>query len=373
MRAALAVVVLVFLAAALPGMARGTDAPGALLPLGWTVSGPRVLALPAGTPGSPDGAGAVQPAVFRAANGTYLMCYTGSGGFGLVILGAFSRDGITWTKLAGSITLANGAASPFVMPVAGGYRMWFESVEGGVGPLGYTDRIYGATSNDGLNWTITGVVLDVGTGAAWDAGTVADPWVVQGPDGLYRMYYTMYAANGSIAIGVATSSDLVTFTKWSGNPVLLPGPAGSWDDAAVANPAVVSGSSWTLFYGGRTASGPNFIGLATSSDGYHWTRHPAPFLSADLPGTWDSFDVGGPAYLAGSVSRLYFDGRNSTGPSAIGFVNLTGSSSNSGPGGSVLGLPLADFIFLIAFVGIGVAVLVVAVVALRNETRRRAR
>lgn len=315
----------------------------------------------------------MQPTVFRALNGTYLMYYTGYSGSEDSILGAFSRDGVTWTKLPGSIFLDNGAASPFVMPFENGYRMWFESVMWGVGPLGYTDRIYGATSTDGLSWNVTGVVLDVGAGSAWDAGAVGDPWVVQGADGAYRMYYSMYAANGSVAIGVATSSNLVTFTKWPGNPTLLPGPAGRWDDAAVSNPSVVSGSTWALFYGGRTSSSPNAIGLATSSDGYHWARSPAPFLSPGLAGTWDSFSVGGPAFFSGPMPRLYFDGRGPTGANDIGLVNLTGSSSAAGAGGSFLGLPLAESVFLIAFVGVGVAALAVAVALLRNESLGRRR
>ena len=369
-RAAVVLASLLFCAAALPGLAHATNAPERPSPLELSLSGPRLLVLPVGHPGSPDSMGASQPAVFRASNGSYLMYYTASNGFRDEILGAISPDGIAWAKLPGGIFLNDGAGSPFVLPVGTGYRMWFESVVWGPGPLGYTDRIYGATSMDGLSWTITGMVLDVGSGSDWDAGSVGDPWVVQGTDGVSRMYYSMYAANQSVALGVATSTDLLSFTKWSGNPVFLPGPSGSWDDVSVSNPSVVAGATWTLFYQGRRSSTTGQLGIAASSDGYRWTRAPAPFLASDAPGTWDSYGIGSPAFQQAEPARLYYNGGTQNGVVQVGMVNITGAPS-SGTGGAVLGLSLDEFVFLIAILGVGAAVLVAIAVTLRNQTRPR--
>ncbi len=369
-RIAMVVALLVFATFALPSPARGNVSSGGRV-LGWSVSGPRVPVLSAGPSGSPDSNGASQPTVFRVANGSYLMYYTGNDGAEDRILAAYSHDGISWTKLPGDIFLDNGAASPFVLPLATGYRMWFESISWGMGPLGYEDQIYGAVSANGLNWTLTGIALDVGNGSAWDAATVADPYVVQGPDGLYRMYYTMYAANGSIALGVATSSDLMSFTKWPGNPILVAGPAGSWDSGAVSGCAVLAGATWTLFYGGRPPYTAGQIGIADSTDGYHWVRSTVPFLPVDGPGTWDSLALGSPSPLDAEPIRLYFDGTSRIGTGDIGFVNVTGTSSGGGTAGTLLGIPIAALVFLVAFVGLGVAVLIVIVVVLRAEGRRR--
>ncbi len=330
------------------------------------------MVLAPGPYGSLDGARVFQPAVVRSTNGSYLMYYTGSDGYRNRIFGAYSPDGVVWTKLSGSIYLNDGAGSPFVMTVGSGYQMWFESVVWGVGPLGYTDRIYAANSTDGLFWTISGVVLDVGSGTAWDAGSVGDPSVVRGPDGVYRMYYTMYAANHTGAIGVATSTDLVSFTKWPGNPVLFPGSVGSWDDYAVTNPSAVAEPTWALFYNGRQATTIDQIGLATSADGYHWIRRSAPFLGKDSAGTWDSAGVGGPSFLAGGLARLYFDGTTGNGSNEIGMISVSLPQTGTTTGETtILGLSVWSFAFLVAVLVMGGAVIVVVALAFRGDYRRR--
>lgn len=366
--AALAIV----LATAAPAAVEATTRRSTLASSGWTVAGPRLRVLAPSPSGWPDMGGVSQPTVVQGTNGSFLMYYTGYDGARNRILTAQSSDGIVWTKIPGSISLNDGAGSPFVMRIGIEYRMWFESVVWGSGPLGYTDRIYGATSFDGLNWTITGVVVDVGAGPAWDAGTVGDPWVVRASNGTYLMYFGMYAANRSVAIGVATSADLVTFTKWPGNPVLLPGPPGSWDDYSVSNPAVATGGSWAIFYGGRRAATKDQIGLASSSDGFHWTRTTGPFLGADTAGRWDSGVVGAPAIVKAGTNRLYYDGSNTTGGSGIGMVNLTVSTTGGGEGNAtMLGIPLVAFLTILVLLAVGAAAVVVFAIMAGGTSRRR--
>ncbi|HYM39595.1 MAG TPA: hypothetical protein VEY12_05555 [Thermoplasmata archaeon] len=353
-----------------PIVARG-DRPGtASSAMDWSVVGPRLLVLPVGPPGSLDAAQVSQPAVVRALNGSYLMYYTGSDGSRNRILAAHSRNGIAWTKLGGSLFLNDGSGSPFLLLIAGTYHLWFESVVWGVGPLGYTDRIFHATSTDGVTWSTPALALDVGNVSDWDGGSVGDPSVAPGAPGDYRMYYTMYAANHTAAIGVATSTDLVTFTKWAGNPVFRPGPSGSWDDYTVANPSVVPGSPWTLFYGGRRSFTRGQIGLATSLDGYTWTRGSAPLLGYDPPGTWDSAGVGDPEFVEGAPPHLYFDGASGTGASEIGMVNVTSASSSGATEGTVLGIPVLAFVLLVLVAGIGVATVLAVLLVLRSGSRR---
>ncbi len=348
--------------------ARATSESGVpIAAVGWSVSGPRSMVLSHGPLGSPDAWWAFQPSVVRAPNGTYLMYYTGYDGSRDRILAATSPDGTTWTKLPWSLFVDNGAAGPFVLVVGGEYRMWFESITWGSGPLGYADRIVETNSSDGVTWSAPWVVVDVGNGSAADAGGVSGPTVAPDPQGGYRMYYTATAANGTAGIAVATSTDGVNFTKRAGGPVLLPGPAGTWDDFIVSDPAVIPGSSWTLFYSGRRSTGYAQMGVATSPDGWNWTADPEPFLSTDAPGSWDSAQVGSPSVLSGSSPWLYFDGSaGGNGTNGIGMVRLVPPSSGSGSGSVTAGttVSLDSAAALLAFVGAGAGVAVLAAVAL---------
>lgn len=319
---------------------------------GWSVAGTPQVVVDLGPPGTPDAAGAMRPFVLEAPNGTLLMYYTGSDGVTNRIMLAFSSDGVHWTKYGMVLAFLGGAAAPFVMIRGSEYLMWFMGLSYG-GPLGYTDRIYEATSSDGIAWSVVGLAVGLGAQGAWDEATVADPTVASLPNGTYRMYFTGYEANQSTAIGLATSADLVNWTEDPLNPVLSRGPAGSWESAGCSNPSVATGSDWTLFYEG-CAKGIYQVGIATSSDGLHWTRSASPFLPNGAPGTWDDIEIGSPDYFHGAVgARLYCDGYNGTN-SRIGMVSLAYAGPSSGGGGF---LPSA--LDLVVFV----ALVVVAVVA----------
>ena len=55
---------------------------------------------------------------------------------------------------------------------------------------------------------------------------------------------------------------------------LGPGPAGAWDSEKVGRPAVLyENGIYKMWYDGA-ANGHRHVGLATSNDGIHFTRHP---------------------------------------------------------------------------------------------------
>ena len=91
---------------------------------------------------------------------------------------------------------------------------------------------------------------------------------------------------------------------YTNNPVLRPGPPGSWDAGALGSMTVLQvGPEFHLYYeawGVRRQSAADYrslqIGHATSPDGVHWTKDPAnPVLPQghggdwDRDGTWDPF------------------------------------------------------------------------------------
>jgi hypothetical protein len=131
--------------------------------------------------------------------------------------------------------------------------------------------------------------------SGWDNGLVASPSVIK-VGGAYMMYYegqdtTSYTWH----IGLATSSDGITWTKSSSNPVLSPGASGNWDSFEVRYPSVhYDGSTYRMWYWGRSGiDNAAMIGLATSSDGVTWTKHSSAVLGTD----------GYSSYIPGSVIK----------------------------------------------------------------------
>lgn len=64
-------------------------------------------------------------------------------------------------------------------------------------------------------------------------------------------------------------------TKYSNNPIVTPDQE-SWDSDRTWQPSVVhNGTNFLMLYSGRNSNGRFQIGLATSSDGLIWTKHPS--------------------------------------------------------------------------------------------------
>lgn len=177
------------------------------------------------------------------------------------------------------------------------FMMWYSGGSGGVHNIGL------ATSSDGKTWTryaqdpnfAPNPVLTPGSPGNWDSDSVDESWIIQ-DGGQYKMWYSGQHWNpeGSIQnweIGYATSPDGIHWTKYTGNPVLMPGTSGSFDDKYVWRPIVVAtGSGFLMYYRGapQTSGTAAKAGFAASSDGIHWTKTGVlsmPQGSSD----WDAF------------------------------------------------------------------------------------
>ncbi|BCJ37621.1 glycosylase [Actinocatenispora thailandica] len=74
------------------------------------------------------------------------------------------------------------------------------------------------------------------------------------------------------------------FTKYSGNPILTPDPGHDWESAWLFNPcAIVVDGHVALLYRAQNAAKTSSIGLATSTDGFHFERRPEPVLAPTEP------------------------------------------------------------------------------------------
>jgi hypothetical protein len=105
------------------------------------------------------------------------------------------------------------------------------------------------------------------------------------------------------------------FKGWEGNPVIVPGEPGSWDDLYVIMAFVLEyDDTIYLYYSAYNKTGSRALGLATSTDGYHFTKYPGnPILTGDGEG-YDSFGVAQAQVLKADTGWvLYFNGREIAG------------------------------------------------------------
>jgi predicted GH43/DUF377 family glycosyl hydrolase len=263
----------------------------------WQKAG-RVL--PVGTAGSADSTWARNPFVLKESDGTYKMWYHGFDGTRHRILLATSGDGLDWTKEGVVLDLFESQSGLFVRKDET-YHMWFKGGSSLVGD------IYHATSPDGRAWTLDGIALSRGPSGAWDSANLNNPWIVRVGDTNY-MYYS--GTEGfTERIGLAASTVDTGFVRVSSSPVLGLGAPGEWDSGIVRVPAVVTGTSWVMYYAG--AGGGLFsIGTATSEDGIVWIRSSGnPILRPDPSPSWDSAGLVGGAILEDSGgSHFYYTG-----------------------------------------------------------------
>lgn len=213
-------------------------------------------------------------------NGTaFLMWYTGTNGIkypgGAVGL-AFSTDGLNWVKYSGNPVLTPSAlgsdqkyiATPYVISLQLTYNMWYTG-KSSASPN--VNKILYATSFDGINWSKwpSPVLTPSADPTAWDSNGVYSPSVIWNGQ-IFGLWYSGINQTGVVPrIGYSTSPDGGAWTRSANNPILSPGPAGSWDSAGVEQPSVVqAGASYMMFYDGYSLLQGQRIGLALAPLGF---------------------------------------------------------------------------------------------------------
>ncbi len=176
------------------------------------------------------------------------------------------------------------------------YRMWFTSLS----LNGGTFCISSAISLNLKDWFVNAKNPVLKNGPGWDNGGVVYPCVIKDNTG-YKMYYGGNWAR--LEIGVATSPDGVTWTKHPGNPIIHGGNSGQWN-YALRDPAVIyEDGIYKVWFEGRNGY-PSAIGYATSTDGFSWTMHPGnPIIIHGPSGSWEEQGVGEPTVVR--VNGIY--------------------------------------------------------------------
>jgi predicted GH43/DUF377 family glycosyl hydrolase len=178
------------------------------------------------------------------------------------------------------------------------------------------------------------IVLPASTGK-WDSNVLWRPCVVKTDSG-FLMWYNGEDGMGVDRIGLATSSDGVSWTRYAQNPVLTEGASGEWDHGSVNEAWVIyEGGLFKMWYSGETLTGTNpytaqiatyQIGYATSTDGIHWTKYFGnPVLTTGPSGSWDDKWVWRPIVLSTSPSSwlMYYSGESKSGATGGGTARST--------------------------------------------------
>jgi len=245
-------------------------------------------------------------------SGDYNLLYEGQQDFDSSQIGlATSTDRETWSKDSNNPVFGPSssgfdsaeATRPEIVEQSGTYYMYYSGWDGA------TYRIGLATSTDLINWSreSSNPLITPGSSGAWDEQWVYTQAVIV-ESGDWKMLYGGRNSNNTFQIGLATSTDGVSWTKSSSNPVLSPSSSG-WDSADVYQPTLIkdTDSTYHLFYRGQDGSTAN-IGHAYSSDLTNWTKDSDnPVLTSGSG--WESADASGPYVLYdGTDYLLYYTG-----------------------------------------------------------------
>lgn len=101
------------------------------------------------------------------------------------------------------------------------------------------------------------------------------------------------------------------WARHPGNPILVQGPPGSWDQSGATFASVIrdeSAGEFRMYYHGFSGN-VHQIGLATSVDGFHWTKYPGNPIVTPGPDAWDGWSVRVPmVWKEGETYHMIYTG-----------------------------------------------------------------
>ncbi len=255
-----------------------------------------------------DNYGVAQPVVLLVDN-QYKMWYMGDAGSAVkYVLYAESNEGVNWKRPSNQPVLYPGTMGTWdswavhpgaIMKDGDIYRMYYTGFANQYGQWG----IGLATSTDGINWEKYPDPVLYGT-SGWEFQIGASSVIKY--NGTYFLFYA--GRNFPIyKIGLATSTDGINFTRYSGNPILT--NTKSWEESGVAYPSVIlENDQFKMIY--MNSSGTGF-GIAYSSDGMNWTKDNSnPFYTnQNTANGWAANKIAYPNYVKLSNEyRIYYSG-----------------------------------------------------------------
>jgi len=203
-----------------------------------------------------------------------------------------------------------------VVKVDGTYHMYY--VGHGEDVAGWLDELNvgHATSTDGVVWEKdpANPVLTYGAAGEWDDLSIMHEAVIHDGSGFVMWYEGLSQTSEASSVGYATSPDGSVWTKHPGNPIMAPGPPGTFDAAGVGPMSViVQDGLHRMWYTASPTKATQVrdwtIGYAESADGLSWTRYPAPVL--EPTSGWESSWVDHPSVrFDGARYEMWYTGSN---------------------------------------------------------------
>ncbi len=203
----------------------------------------------------------VVPLAWPLPDGSVRLYYCGGGG-PPGIVSALSQDGLSFTPEEGSrvAPVDQMVCDPSIVEAGDGLRMYFKEQVPRDPEEPPIQRVWSATSSDGLNWQVEGQRLALEEECSDFVGV---PSAVALPDGRVRLYFVCNAINSAMASAI--SDDGLNF-EFEG--ILL-------KKAVDPDVHLLPDGTYRLFYilweeSGTEPVHPTTIGTATSKDGLNW-------------------------------------------------------------------------------------------------------
>jgi predicted GH43/DUF377 family glycosyl hydrolase len=262
-----------------------------------------------GAPGTFDSHDTLNPSIVKR-DGVFYNFYSGYDGTTWRTGLATSRDGIDWQKQGVVLSPDPGTWEGRYIAANGSTlpvdgQFWYWYV-GGPEDL---PRLGLARSADGRRWTRErNPVLEPGPRGSWDERGVADPYVIRSGAYFYLFYLGQDRARRQ-RLGIARSADGIRFEKLRRNPILELGEDGAFDEQGLGEPAVWQSQGWYwMLYTGRDRDERRRMGLVQSRDGVNWRRLPDVFAGQE---PWNSEVVCDAEVDRGaSAVNIWFGGGN---------------------------------------------------------------
>jgi predicted GH43/DUF377 family glycosyl hydrolase len=158
-----------------------------------------------------------------------------------------------------------------------------------------------AWSDDSRTWQKSphNPVHRVGPNGGWNDNVLYQAFILK-HGGTYWMFYNAHGSkDGCEQIGLAFSDDLISWREYEQNPILRKGdPKRDRDHVIIADPWIMRlAGTWHMFYFAFDGTHAREC-LATSNDLLHWTKSPLnPIMDVGPPGSYDDIHCHKPCVI----------------------------------------------------------------------------
>jgi len=211
---------------------------------------------------------------------------------------------------------SKGICAPCAKVINGKVHLFYQTYGNGA-----SDAICHAWSTDGKNFTRNTTNPIFRPTGDWNCGRAIDAEIFHFGNKYFLYFATRDKPYVKQLTGVATAPDTTTtfnksvWTQACTAPILA--PEYPWEGNCTEGASIIQrNGKLYMFYAGNYNNAPQQIGVAVSTDGLTWTKlSTTPFLANGAAGTWNRSESGHPGIFdfEGSESYLFYQGNNDGG------------------------------------------------------------